>query len=993
MALSQVSETIKIFFSFASTPSDKKLFEKLRKHLSSLKRRGLIDIWHDSAISAGSNTGDIIKSYIRTADIIVLLISADFFASEQCYELEMQYAFEQRAIRNAHIIPVLLRPTLWHGFRLEQYNPLPPNGKPVSIWKDLDAALTEVAKGIHRVVEMLANKLTGTRPSVKPPQFPLYMLPYRRNPFFTDRENTLSALHHYFTTQQTGQTRIQALYGPGGIGKTLLATEYICLHQSEYQAVLWLNAASHELVGANIRSLADQLGIPIQDDDNEQQRFAALQRWLQHHDRWLLVLDNLDDFSMLDQIVPPYSGGHVLLTTHSQATGPFAHAVSIDQMTIEEGALLLLRRAKRIPEQGLRDDASEADYLHAIAIAQEVEGYPLALDQAGAYIEENQRSLASYLQLFREHKARLLGMRGRLANDHPDPVTTTLTVTFEKIAQSDPNALELLRFFTFLHPDALPDEMLMQGASVLSGPLHTLTTDPFVLDAAIATLRRYSLVHHNADTTTLNLHRIVQIIFRERMTKKQQQQLAKQAVRLINATFPEVSFTTWEGCERYLPQAQHCVELIRDFHLTLKEGGLLLERLGFYHVQRGNYSAAETYLTQALHLQEQHFPEDIPNLAQTLNSLGLLYQRQARYRDAEAQHQRALELRERTPGPDHPKTAESLHNLAMLYGDLGEYSQAEQLYLRVLSLEERAKGADHPDVARTLNNLGLIYYHQGRYSQAETAYQHAITIYEQFLPANHPDLIYPLDGLGALAEARGDYQQAEALYRRASAICEHALGEKHPETAHSLNKLADIAEVQGHYQQAEALYQQALAIGEQALGPEHPDVALFLNNLAFLANKQEKHRQAEELYQRALNIYEQALGPEHPDVASVLNNLGQLYRKMGNMERAETFLRRALVIYKQVLGTTHLDTAQCLSNLADLLTELQADEEAAQLFQQALSIYLQTPDFEPSEAALVREKYASLLERVNRNEEAALLRQEIQKQQGQSTDQPPQEDH
>ncbi len=915
------SETIKIFFSLAHAPLDQSLFGELRKHLAALKLQGLIEMWYDSAISAGSNDSDIIQSYMHRANIIVLLISADFFDSQQCAEVEMQYALERHMIRAAHVIPVLLRPTLWQGLPLEQYSPLPANGKPVSIWDNLDSALVEVAKGIHQVVKEIAARLTGARRPLKPPQFPLYMLPYRRNPFFTDREDILAELHRSFTFEQAPQTHIQALYGLVGIGKTLLAIEYAYRHQHEYQAILWLNAASRELLSSSIVSLADHLGIPLPDDADEQQRFAVIQQWLRHHDRWLLVLDNLDDFPMLDQLIPLYSSGHVLLITHSQATGPFASAVPVAQMTIEEGALLLLRRAKLIPEQGSRDDASEENFLQATAIAQEVEGYPLALDQAGAYIEETQRSLAAYLKLYRQRQAALLSRRGRFADDHPDPVTTTLAVTFKKIAQVDPHALELLRLFAFLHPEALPDEMIMHGASALTGALHTLASDPLILDDAIATLRRFSLVQHHADSTTLNMQRIVQIVIKKELTNRQQQQLASQAVRLVNAIFPDVLFANWEACERYAPQAQHCAALIRDFQLTLKEGGLLLERLGAYYSRRGCYAEAETYLTQALRLQERQRHAAPLETAQTLNSLGLLYQRQARYHEAEALHQRALGLREHVLGPDDPKTAESLHNLALLYGDQGEYQRAESVYLRVLALEEHAKGAGHLDVASTLNNLGLMYYQQGHYPQAEATYQRALAIYEQALSPDHPDLIYPLDGLGALAEKQGDYQRAEDLYQRALAICEQTLGDEHPETAHSINKLADIAESRGDYQQAEVLYRRALAIGEQALGPEHPDVALFVNNLAFLAYKQEQYQQAEPLYQRALSIYEQALGPEHPDVASVLNNLGQLYRKTGNEERAEALLQRALAIREQRLGATHPDTVQSRSILADLLTD------------------------------------------------------------------------
>jgi tetratricopeptide (TPR) repeat protein len=929
MAFLQSSETINIFFSLSPVSQDRNLFEKLRRHLSALKRLGLINLWYDSEIDPGKKIGESIRSYLSQADIFVLLLSSDFFDSDRCVEVEMAYALKQYAAQAAPVIPVLLRPVEFSGFPLDQYQPLPVNGKPISDWSNLDMALTEVVKGIRQVVEKLARRWTGAPRPAKPPQFPLFLLPHRRNPFFTDREEHLAALHQFFTSEQTPQTRIQALHGMGGMGKTLLAIEYACRFSHEYQAVFWLNASSPELLSAGMLSLADQLGIPAYDDLNERQLLAAIKQWLQLHDRWLVVLDDLEDFRVLDQFIPLYSPGHVLVTTQSQATGQFATPVPVDQLTIEEGAILLLRRAKPRQKQQPDHTALEADILEARKIAQEFAGYPLALDQAGAYIEESRCKLASYLDLYHKQKAALLSRRGRLASDHPDPVTTTLALTFQKIAQIDPLALELLRLLAFLHPDGFPDEMIINGASSLDGPLRKLALDPLALDDALTTLQRFSLVHRRADSTTLNLHHILQVVVKKDLTKQQQQQFARQVVRLVNASFPAVLFTTWQVCQRYMPQAQHCATLMRDLKLTLREGAQLLERLGFYCFQRGCYVEAETYLQQALSVYQRQQRADKSGMAQTLNSLGLLYHQQARYKEAEMQHQHALELRTQTLGPDDPKTVESLHNLAMIHGDLGRYQQAEHLFLRVLAVEERAKGPDHPDVADTLNELGLTCMQQGHFAEAEAAYRRALAIYTHARDANHPDLTYPLDGLGTLAEQRGDYQQAESLYQQAFAICKHAFGEMHPEIAHSMNKLAGIAASQGDYQKAEALYRQALTIGEQTSGSEHPDVALILNDQALLATRQQQYQSAEQMYQRALNIYELALGPEHPTVASVLNNLGQLFRAMGDRERAEKLLRHALAIREKVLDAAHPAIAQSQANLADLLADSGKDSDSA----------------------------------------------------------------
>lgn len=973
MPFPSLPRTIKIFFSYAlSAPQDKRLFEKLTAHLSLLRRQHVIDEWFDSAIGAGSTISQqVIETHLHMADIIVLLISADFFADERCYELEMKRALELSDTGAARLIPVLLSPADWSISPLDRYRPLPLNGTPVSLWKNRDDALSQVAKGIRRVVEELVSKTMGTGAHSGSPKFSPYAIPYRSNVFFTDRETILATLASSFASTQTPQTPILALNGMGGMGKTQIALTYIYHPAHAYQTMLWLNASTRTVLSTEVRALADQLSLPQDERDDEQRLFASVKRWLQDQPAWLLVLDQIEDLTLIDRLVPSQSHGHVLLTTRKQALGGLAFAVPLTSMENDASILFLLRRAGLIPAEVTLDQAPADTVREASALVEALDGFPLALDQAGAYLEETGCSLATYLDLYHDERATLLSQRGQLidSHSHPDSVTSTLALAFEQVAQKRAANLDLLCLLAFLHPDAIPDELLTRGAPELRAPLRSLVAHSLTLYQALAELRDFSLIHHGADRTTLCIQRIVQTVLIDTLTARQQRQWANLAVRVVNRVFPEVSFDTWTECKRFLPQAQHCATLISEFQLTLKEGGLLLERLGTYCYRQAGYIEAETYLTQALQLYKRLPRANSPDVAQTLNSLALLYHRQARYQEAETLHQRALELREQALGPDHPQTAESLHNLAVLYGSRGQYQQAEQFYLRVLALDERSIGPDHPDTAKTLNNLGLMYYLQGHYPQAETAYRRVLAIYERSLPTNHPDLAYPLNSLGALYEKQGHYQPAGELYQRALAIREKTLGEKHPETAHSMNKVADIYESQGKYQQAEALYQRALTGAEQALGPDHPDVALFLNNLAFLADTQEQYQQAEPLYQRALSIYEQTLGAQHPVVASVLNNLGQLSRNTKNEPRAEAYLRRALAIREQALGTAHPDTAQSLSNLADLLADRHAYAEAAPLFQRALAMLLQAFGPEHPDVALAREKYTSLLERMQRSEE------------------------
>ncbi len=97
-----------------------------------------------------------------------------------------------------------------------------------------------------------------------------------------------------------------------------------------------------------------------------------------------------------------------------------------------------------------------------------LDGLPLALDQAGAYIEETRCGLSQYHDLYATRRKELLLRRGRFPIDHPDSVATTWSLSFQKIEQENPSAADLLRLLTFLDPDAIPEEIITSGAETWS---------------------------------------------------------------------------------------------------------------------------------------------------------------------------------------------------------------------------------------------------------------------------------------------------------------------------------------------------------------------------------------------------------------------------------------------------------------------------------------------------------------------------------------------
>ena len=144
------SQTFKVFFSY--TRKDEWLREKLETHLALLKRQGLITGWSDRQITPGMDWESEIDVHLETADIILLLISAEFLASDYCYGKEMMRAMERHQARNARVIPIILSACEWKEAPFGRLQVLPTDGRPIMGWEKQDEALYNIAQGLRNVI-------------------------------------------------------------------------------------------------------------------------------------------------------------------------------------------------------------------------------------------------------------------------------------------------------------------------------------------------------------------------------------------------------------------------------------------------------------------------------------------------------------------------------------------------------------------------------------------------------------------------------------------------------------------------------------------------------------------------------------------------------------------------------------------------------------------------------------------------------------------------
>src|SRR5260370_608874 len=276
----------------------------------------------------------------------------------------------------------------------------------------------------------------------------LRTVPYRRNPFFTGREALLEYLHdHLSKTKAAALTQTQAINGLGGIGKTQAAVEYAYRCRDEYHSVIWIRAATRDTLITDFVGIANRLQLSEKDEQDQMITVAAVKRWLTEHQDWLLILDNADNLDVIGDFLPTGDSGHVLITTRAQAVGSIAQDISVGKMDEEEGVLLLLRRAKVLAVDASLDQATDTDQREAAAIVAAMDGLPLAIDQAGAYIEETRCGLSSYLDRYHMHQKELLQWRGASPTDYPESVATTWSLAFQRIQQTNRAAADLLRLW------------------------------------------------------------------------------------------------------------------------------------------------------------------------------------------------------------------------------------------------------------------------------------------------------------------------------------------------------------------------------------------------------------------------------------------------------------------------------------------------------------------------------------------------------------------
>jgi tetratricopeptide (TPR) repeat protein len=778
------------------------------------------------------------------------------------------------------------------------------------VWIDL-VGLDE-AEARDRLIEQIQAALRGRAKPQDRPRFPLHHgtavaqaerprfpaalppvwnVPFRRNRAFTGRQSILQQLANQLDGGTGAVT--QAINGGGGIGKTATALEYAYRHRTAFDTVWWVRAEEPTTLISDYADLAAALELQEASLADQQQVALAVHRWLQVHDRWLLVLDNAEGPATTTGLAPPLArlvdllpaepSGQVLVTSRDASWRREASIAEVDLFTPEEAVSFLLSRA------GSSDDQAAGRIAELLGLL------PLALEQAGAYVEETGITLSDYLQRLRRFPSLMLAQGEPRDRDPADTVATTWQVSLERV-RPVPGALVVLEIAAFLAPEDVPRDLLTQPLDPPAVELADLA-DPITLDRAVGALRRHGLVK-TADGA-LTVHRLLQQVVRDSLDAEAKDRRLGLAVRLLAAQFPEEPLepSVWPACARLLPHAYALAAHASQQQLVMPALAELLHRMGTYIGERG------LGLTRALELGTD-----------------------------------ALEMRQQLHQGDHPDIARSLHNVAVSMWLLGDHSGARKLLEQVLRMRQRLYRGDHLDIVRSLDSFAEVLLTLGDPVQARGLYEQALAMAQRLYEGDHPDIARAFAGLAEVLRALGEPAHARHLDEQALAMSQRLYQGDHPDIAINLNDLAEDLYALGEYALARGLDEQALAMRRRLYEGDHPEIARSLNNLAKDLRGLGEYALARELHEQALAMRRRLHAGDHPETAKILDDLGTTVRGLREQVRARQLHQEGLAMFQRLYQDNHPLILTTLIHLAEDLRALGDEAQARNFDEQALAM-------------------------------------------------------
>ncbi|MET7306096.1 FxSxx-COOH system tetratricopeptide repeat protein [Streptomyces sp. NPDC005571] len=752
----------------------------------------------------------------------------------------------------------------------------------------------------------------------------------RRNTRFTGREELLSRAYRALQDAGSG-AGVVTLHGMSGVGKTQLAAEYVYRFGSEYDVVWWVPADRRALYRQKLAELAPELGLSTGAEYGE--RLRAVRDSLRRgdpHSHWLLVLDGADEPEQIWDLVPT-GPGHVLITSRNPEWSEHnSNLVEVPVYSRDESVAFIRRRAPRLAQ-------TEADLL-----ADALEDLPLLLDQTAGWLNDSDMSVDEYIELL---EGGIDQDVVKISADFPLAFQTAWSILLNKLKDTVPESVDLLRLCTFFAPGSIPVRLLKEmPAGELPEQLSGLMNDPLLWNKAIGQLRQYSVVRLESHESiidepssgeSLYLHRMVHQIVSKDMPDRDRQEFIDVVRRALAAADPGRPSDTrlWPAYAEITPHLKWADVLLSTDPAVHT---LVLNCLRYMYLS-GEYRAGIKLGARAMKAWRELLGENHPRVWDLSYNYANLLRAVGDYAGTEAIERAAVNHLRAERGERDLEHLRAAGGLAADLRGLGRYDEALEISDWILASYRELLGEQDSRTLDAQNNLGASMRLLGRYEESLELNRRTLEARRQLLRPRHSWTLYSEINYATDLRLLGRYAEAESLQAQSTRVHRSVLGADNPQTLRAEHNLALCHYRSGDRSEARELFTRVLERCERVLGEGDPLTMMFAASQSCFAREHADIDQARDISEKVMSGYTDMLGEAHPYVAGTRANHALILRNVGEREHALVLIEGALADMTQAVGENHPWTLGCAINASALRNLIGDPESAASLMEATIT--------------------------------------------------------